>query len=130
MKYKLKQDDILKIELFGKLQDELLTIYDLSLISFEYSGTAIVNPFMDETNRYKVDPVEYYGESNVMNFFNSILDIEKKLMIDINSIPKTQIIEKLINHYKYENNFEPNRDNEISNEELDWIEISNDDFEL
>lgn len=99
MNYKLKQSDILKIELFGKLQDELLTIYDLSLISFEHSGTAIINPFMDETNRYEVDPVEYYGESNVINFFTSILDIERNLMIDISSIPKTQILEKLINYY-------------------------------
>ena len=32
-------------------------------IQFEYEGTMIVDPTMDETGRFKVDPVEYYGKA-------------------------------------------------------------------
>ena len=32
------------------------------LKKFEFNGIWITNPWMDETGRFPVDPVEYYGE--------------------------------------------------------------------
>lgn len=33
------------------------------IISFLWDGISIFNPFVDETARFEVDPVKYYGES-------------------------------------------------------------------
>ena len=30
-------------------------------MEFEFNGIWITDPFMDETGRFSVDPVEYYG---------------------------------------------------------------------
>lgn len=40
--------------------------YD-TLIYFEYQGIDVVNPFMDETSKKVVNPIEYYGDA----FLNS-----------------------------------------------------------
>ena len=32
-------------------------------IEFEYKGVWITNPTLDETGRFEVNPVEYYGET-------------------------------------------------------------------
>lgn len=41
--------------------------FDKKCIHFEYQDIRIVDPFTDETGRFEVDPVEYYGEK----FLNS-----------------------------------------------------------
>ena len=35
----------------------------MNKIEFEYEGVWITNPHYDETGRFKVNPVEYYGET-------------------------------------------------------------------
>jgi hypothetical protein len=32
-------------------------------IEFEYEGTWITDPYLDETGRFEVNPEEYYGET-------------------------------------------------------------------
>lgn len=32
------------------------------LVTFSHEGFAIFDPFFDESLRYEVDPIEYYGE--------------------------------------------------------------------
>ena len=32
-------------------------------IEFEYEGTWITDPTLDETGRFEVNPIEYYGET-------------------------------------------------------------------
>lgn len=46
-----------KMKIFAEQNDN-----ENSNVGFEYDGVFIVNPFMDETGRKEVDPVEYYGE--------------------------------------------------------------------
>lgn len=33
-----------------------------SIISFSYNGQSIINPVLDESGRFDVDPIEYYGK--------------------------------------------------------------------
>lgn len=41
-------------------------------IGFEFKGTWIVNPFYDETMRFEVDPVEYYGADNIKAYLDQL----------------------------------------------------------
>lgn len=33
------------------------------MICFDFQGVAIINPFVDESGRFDVDPVKHYGEA-------------------------------------------------------------------
>lgn len=45
------------------------------LISFEDSnGIDIVNPFIDETGRFEVDPENHYGSEDWNNWKNKVLE--------------------------------------------------------
>ena len=73
-KLKLTKKDILVLEKIGDLQmyiqdnltDSIEYKYE-NLISFSYKEQSIINPVLDETGRFEVDPIEYYGN----NFLNS-----------------------------------------------------------
>lgn len=43
---------------------------DERLHSFVYEGMTIVNPFMDDTMRFPVDPIAYYGEEYLYTFIS------------------------------------------------------------
>lgn len=47
-------------------------------IYFEFKGNTIVNPWFDETMRFYVDPVAYYGKENIDNFLEQL---EKKYIV-------------------------------------------------
>jgi hypothetical protein len=38
------------------------------MVHFIFNGTAIVNPWLDETGRFEVDPYTYYGKENMDEF--------------------------------------------------------------
>jgi hypothetical protein len=38
-------------------------INNMNKIEFEYEGVWITDPTLDETGRFEVNPVEYYGET-------------------------------------------------------------------
>lgn len=41
-------------------------------IHFDYQDIVIVNPFTDETGRFEVDPVKYYGDAFLNSDFAKI----------------------------------------------------------
>lgn len=43
-----------------------------TFIHFDFKGTCIINPFMDEDNRREVDPLAYYGEAFLNSDFMQI----------------------------------------------------------
>jgi hypothetical protein len=61
----------INIEAIKKFADEQQDKFnegnDKDLISFEFEGIDIINPFMNENATEEVDPIEYYGD----NFLNS-----------------------------------------------------------
>ncbi|MGM0409143.1 MAG: hypothetical protein ACQEQF_00155 [Bacillota bacterium] len=40
---------------------------------FEYKGFAITVPIFDETLRDSVDPIEYYGEENIIEYIEDAI---------------------------------------------------------
>lgn len=44
------------------------------LIMFEHQGTCIVNPFVDESGRFEVNPEEYYKESFLTSEWKDLLN--------------------------------------------------------
>jgi hypothetical protein len=40
-------------------------------IEFEYEGVWITDPTLDETGRFEVNPVEYYGETYLKTLKNN-----------------------------------------------------------
>lgn len=38
------------------------------MVGFLYNGTHIINPWLDETGRFEVDPYKYYGEEYMKVF--------------------------------------------------------------
>lgn len=57
-------------QLVAELGTELIQ----SLITFEHDEVIIYNPFLDETMRKEVDPIEYYGESFLKSEWVNYLD--------------------------------------------------------
>lgn len=45
-------------------------------VAFEYEGALIIDPFVDETGRFKVDPVEYYEEHNLIGMIATYAGIK------------------------------------------------------
>ena len=73
----LTEREINALEKFSDLQLRILNLNgcdEVGLISFVYDGIEITNPFVDETDRYSVDPVEYYGEAFLNSDFMKIFD--------------------------------------------------------
>lgn len=50
---------------------------------FEFNGVSIVDPFLDETGRFEVNPVKYYGKSFINSDHFKQLSIIKKLQYKI-----------------------------------------------
>ena len=46
---------------FGRIQ---LKKAEAGMLGFDFEGTYILDPTMDETGRYPVDPIKYYGLNN------------------------------------------------------------------
>jgi len=42
-------------------------------ISFEYYGSHIVHPMLDESGSFEVDPIEYYGKAFLNSRFMDII---------------------------------------------------------
>lgn len=53
-------------------------------VGFEYGGMWISNPFYDETMRFEVEPLLYYGIGNMKNFIN-LFDKAQKTRVAIES---------------------------------------------
>lgn len=74
MKLTAKQENILG--LIGELQLHIQGYSDEPFydeISFEYEGHHIVNPLVDETASYSVDPIEYYGKAFLNSRFMNLI---------------------------------------------------------
>jgi len=54
-----KQEEILMIKLMNQEGSNLF----LSHLHFDYKGTYITDQYLDESGRFEVVPVEYYGET-------------------------------------------------------------------
>ena len=54
-----KQEEILMIKLMNQEGSNLF----LSYLNFDYNGTYINDQYLDESGRFEVIPVEYYGET-------------------------------------------------------------------
>lgn len=71
-----------KIKAFAEKQMEIAnsTGMDTStMVGFEYKGTYIINPFVDETCRFEVDPYEYYGTHEMLEYTNGIFEKAAKM---------------------------------------------------
>lgn len=65
------------IKKIGDLQEQIYNETECSdnLIGFESeSGQWVINPFKSECLRFVVNPIEYYGEDNIKNFWNQIIE--------------------------------------------------------
>lgn len=55
------------VRIIGELQSDIANEcegnYLESLISFEYMGHTIIDPFTDESGSHSVNPVHYYGKA-------------------------------------------------------------------
>ena len=54
-----KQEEILMIKLMNQEGSNLF----LNYLNFDYNGTYITDQYLDESGRFEVVPVEYYGET-------------------------------------------------------------------
>ncbi len=41
---------------------------------FTYNGIVITDPYMDETGRFEVDPIEHYGRYNILRMVETFLE--------------------------------------------------------
>lgn len=42
-------------------------------MSFMFNGVSITNPFMDESGRYEVNPITYYGSHFIESRFKEVI---------------------------------------------------------
>ena len=66
-----------KIKAFAEKQMEIANSSGMDtskMVGFEYKGTYIINPFVDETCRFEVDPYEYYGMQAMIEYTNGIIE--------------------------------------------------------
>ena len=66
----LNENKILKLKEFCETQYNKFNengYEDFEFVTFEFDGMSIINPFLDYTGMFEVDPVEEYGDS----FLNS-----------------------------------------------------------
>lgn len=73
----LTEREIKILKRFSELQLDVLSEdinENINLISFDYHGMNIVNPFVDDCGCYDVDPVEYYGELFLDSDFIKLFD--------------------------------------------------------
>lgn len=69
------------IKAFAEKQMELANhgVDTSKMVGFEHKGQYIINPFVDETCRFKVDPYEYYGMHAMLDYTNGILEKAEKM---------------------------------------------------
>lgn len=70
-----------KIKAFAEKQMELANngIDTSKMVGFEYKGQYIINPFVDESGIEEVDPYEYYGIAEMLEYTNGIIEKATKL---------------------------------------------------
>ena len=56
-----RQEEILMIKLMNQEGSNLF----LSYLNFDFEGTYITDQYLDESGRFEVVPVEYYGETYI-----------------------------------------------------------------
>ena len=60
-------EELEAVQKWLEVQDE--PNYD-SEVGFDHDYTWIINPFYEETGRFKVNPFSYYGEDNIRLFLD------------------------------------------------------------
>lgn len=65
------------------------------MITFEFDGVDIINPFYDETGRFEVDPEEYYGEAFLESDWISINVTEIKSGNEVQKDPAYRFKKRL-----------------------------------
>ena len=71
--------DLNSLEVGAEINQEIAEQgYGTFISSFEYNGTQIANPFMDETGRFEVNPFEYYGVESIRKFIDAFAEWNKK----------------------------------------------------
>lgn len=71
---KITLDDI---KAFAEWQTDIQTVFGVSLISFDYFGIAITNPWVDCTGRFELpnkDAISEYGVKNYTKFIKDVVD--------------------------------------------------------
>ena len=63
-----RQEEILMIKLMNQEGSNLF----LNYLNFDYNGTYITDQYLDESGRFEVVPVEYYGETYLKALKNKI----------------------------------------------------------
>lgn len=67
------------LEVVGKWLDANGKRVPDDLPGFTYGGIKIVNPFYDESMRFEVEPLSYYGDENIFKFICQVKkEIEKE----------------------------------------------------
>lgn len=61
-------------ELLANTNNEIMLGSEEPIVYFEFEGVAIHDPFTEESGRFEVDPVEYYGEAFLNSAFYNPLD--------------------------------------------------------
>lgn len=54
---------------------------DDALVSFSYNGVCIHNPFIDESGRFEVNPIKYYGVSFIKSIFYNVLKVNEDVNV-------------------------------------------------
>lgn len=60
-----------EVKTFAEWQTDIQTVFEIPLISFDYAGIAITNPWIDETGRFELDnkqAIRNYGVENYTKF--------------------------------------------------------------
>lgn len=74
---KITKREIEKVKQIAEKNIILLAdVDDDGMVSFEFNGMNIVNPWYDETGRFQLSDekaIEYYGLENVLNFIMNTL---------------------------------------------------------
>lgn len=79
-----------ELELLKEIVDYNVRVYNEEyeelgeddLITFPYEEFDIHNPFVDESDRFEVEPIEYYGEESIMTMFEKYAYRQMKIIDD------------------------------------------------
>lgn len=71
-KWLLKKTQEVAIEVFREISSG--EVESTEVPSFEYKGFNITTPIFDETLRDDVNPIDYYGEENIVKYLSDAKD--------------------------------------------------------
>lgn len=70
--------------------------YAENVISFEFEGMSVYDPFFDTTLRFPVDPIEEYGIENIQNMIDKYNELSPIYIVERNGV---EVARTRDNHY-------------------------------